>query len=193
MGEGEIGEIASEGAAGSGMGGAQAGVVGFGGRDDVLDVGLAKAREALAVVGAVEGTEALGDLGFYGLRVGVVVAVVGGAALLGGDGKAAPGGDDLGLRGLGLVLRPGDGVRGARVGGAREGCEDDVKNCTDGLLVHGFLLGRGVSEVCFPIVRRCGVRDEKRARTRVRRCRRWAVCRFARGCARGWEKGKRGN
>ena len=58
--------------------------------DHVLDIGLARAREVPAHVGPVDApTKALDDLALDGLRVGIVIAIVGRATVL-GDDEAAP-------------------------------------------------------------------------------------------------------
>ena len=67
-----------------GGGGAHAAVVGFGHGDDVFDVGVAPAGVVAPGVGAVDAAFHGGDeVELDRLRVGVVLAVVGGAAVLG--------------------------------------------------------------------------------------------------------------
>ena len=91
-GEREVQGILGEAGAGGAIGAAKAAVVGLGDGDDVLDVGVARAREVPSGVGAVDTpAKAVDDDLLDGLAIGVVAAVVGSAAVLRSDDKPAPG------------------------------------------------------------------------------------------------------
>ena len=88
-GEGQVEGIAGEGEAGEDVGRAQAAVVGFAARDDMLDVDFVGPTEGLSGVGAVEAASSLRyNLRFEALWIAVVVGLVGRAAVFRLDGDA---------------------------------------------------------------------------------------------------------